>query len=134
MIVGIGTDIVDIQRIARAMDRHGDRFLARCFTPYEIKRAEAKNDHQKAAFLAKRFAAKEACAKAMGMGFTGVFALSDIGVEENAAGAPFLVLQPPAREALQGLIPQGTLPRVHLSLSDERGYALAFVTIEALAP
>ena len=132
MIIGIGTDLVDISRIEQAVRRHGERFEDKCFTAYERARGNAMNEDRRMAFYAKRFAAKEACAKAMGTGFTGAFSLRDIGVEEDAAGRPFLVLAETAQTALKALIPQGYSPRLHLSLSDEKHYAHAYVILEAV--
>lgn len=120
MILGIGTDLVDINRIAGTLKTHGQRFKTRCFTAYEQK---AGGDN--AAFFAKRFAAKEACAKALGCGFVDGMSMADIGVESNSHGGPFFVL---SGKALQRLEDMGG--RAHLSLSDEPPYAQAFVVIE----
>lgn len=122
MIIGIGTDLVDISRIQNLLDTQGERFKERVFTPHE--RAQGKND---ASFYAKRFAAKEACAKAFGTGFGNGFSMNDIGVDNDELGAPVLVLSGGAEKKLKEL--QG---RAHLSLSDEQSYAQAFVVIEKL--
>lgn len=134
MIIGIGNDLVDIRRIERALKRHGRRFEERCFTPLERARA----DRRRGAGLhgpvfAKRFAAKEACAKALGTGFSGEVYARDIGVIEDEAGRPFLELTGGALERLTSLIPAGRRPVLHLSLSDEPPFAQAFVVIEAVA-
>ncbi len=132
MIIGIGNDLVDIRRIGRALTRHGERFEKRCFTEHE--RAKAKT--RKAAgthvdVYAKRFAAKEACAKALGTGFADGVYMRDIGVIEDKKGRPFLELTGGAQARLQLLIPNGMQPILHLSLTDEPPYAQAYVIIEA---
>ncbi len=133
MIIGIGNDLVDIRRIERALKRHGRRFEERCFTPVERARA----DRRRGAGLdgpvfAKRFAAKEACAKALGTGFSGQVYPRDIGVVEDESGRPFLELTGGALERLRSLTPAGMRPVLHLSISDEPPFAQAFVIIEAL--
>ena len=132
MIIGIGNDLVDARRIAKVLERHGDRFLNRCFTEHEQKKAQSRlKTGTNINVLAKRFAAKEACAKALGTGF-GTVAMKDIGVVEDEAGKPTLVLKNEALQALQTRIPAGMSPRLHLSLSDEPPLAQAFVIIEAV--
>lgn len=133
MILGIGNDLVDIRRIEKALQRHGERFEQKCFTPYERDVAKARGLARRTDYFAKRFAAKEACAKALGTGFVGEFTLRDIGVEEDQAGRPFLVLSGGAHKVLHAMVPDGLKPRLHLTLSDERPYALAFVVIEAIS-
>lgn len=129
MILGIGTDIVDVARIARVLRRRGPRFLTRCFHPAEHKYPP---DHPAAAsHYAKRFAAKEAAAKALHTGVRGGLLLRDMAVVNDALGAPTLVFHGAARDHLWALSPMGP-KNVHLSLSDERGHALAFVVIESL--
>ncbi len=130
MILGIGSDLTDIRRIQASLDRFGDRFRNRCFTELERRRSEAKPDA--AASYAKRFAAKEACAKALGTGLRrGVF-WRDMGVVNLRTGQPTLALTGHAAEHLARLTPAGHEARIHLTLSDEHPYALAFVVIEAL--
>ncbi|MDH5722232.1 MAG: holo-ACP synthase [Alphaproteobacteria bacterium] len=133
MILGIGNDIVDIRRIEKAFERHGERFIERCFTPHEQKKAKrresAGTQHD---VYAKRFAAKEACAKALGTGFAKNIVLKDIGVVENEEGRPFLELSGGALEQLVAITPKGKKAVLHLSLSDEPPMAQAFVVIEAL--
>ena len=130
MIVGVGADLCDIRRIQRSLDRFGDRFKTRCFTELERARSDRKPDP--AWSYAKRFAAKEACAKALGTGMRrGVF-WRDMGVVNQRSGQPTLVLTGHAAEHLARLTPKGHAPRIHLTLSDEHPYALAFVVIEAL--
>ena len=130
MIVGVGADLCDIRRIQTSLDRFGDRFRNRCFTPLEIARSERKPDA--AWSYAKRFAAKEACAKALGTGMRADVYWRDMGVVNLKSGQPTLALTGHAAEHLARLIPAGHEPRIHLTLSDEHPYALAFVVIEAL--
>ena len=134
MILGIGTDMCNIDRIARALDRHGARFIARCFAPAERDHVEAasKGDPaRRAAGYAKRWAAKEACAKALGLGIRDDIVLKDIAVANDAAGAPALTLSGGAKERLTKLTPGGMTARIHVTLSDEPPLALAFVVISA---
>jgi len=133
MIIGTGEDTVDIRRIQAALDRFGDRFLKRAFTPAEqAKAATRKGALEPASTLAKRFAAKEACAKALGTGFShGVF-MKSIGVINAPSGQPSLLLQDGAAKRLESLTPEGSEIRIHLTLSDEYPYARAFVIIEAI--
>ena len=131
MIVGIGSDLADIRRIAESLERFGERFTQRVFTDVERARSERKGD--RAASYAKRFAAKEACAKALGTGIRhGVF-WRDMGVVNLPSGQPTLALTHGAQARLQALLPPGTAARIHLSLTDEPPYAQAFVVIEAVA-
>ena len=131
MIVGIGSDLADIRRIAESLERFGDRFTQRIFTDVERTRSERKGDP--AASYAKRFAAKEACAKALGTGIRrGVF-WRDMGVVNLASGQPTMALTNGAMARLQALLPPTTTARIHLSLTDEPPYAQAFVVIEAVA-
>ncbi|MES2729014.1 MAG: holo-ACP synthase [Pseudomonadota bacterium] len=131
MIYGIGTDIVPIDRIARILARHGDRFLRRTFTPAEIARGGlCHTPHQVAAHFAKRFAAKEAYAKALGTGIRDGVTLRDIGVENDGLGRPSLVVHRKAQQMLHDLMRDGHSPILHLSLSDSDTAAQAFVMIE----
>ena len=133
MIIGIGSDLCDIRRIERSLARFGDRFTERLFTPSERARAE-RRPHQRAASYAKRFAAKEACAKALGTGFRrGVF-FADIGVVNLRTGQPTLALTGGAAAQLARLLPPGRVECLHLSLTDEYPYAYAHVIIEARDP
>ena len=130
MILGIGSDLSDIRRIQASLDRFGDRFRNRCFTEIERRRSEAKPDA--AASYAKRFAAKEACAKALGTGLRrGVF-WRDMGVVNLRSGQPTLALTGGAADRLAELTPQGHRAVIHLSMTDDHPYAQAFVIIEAL--
>lgn len=131
MILGLGADLCSIERIAASLDRFGARFEARVFTPVERARA-ARRPFTRAGTFAKRFAAKEAFAKAVGTGFrAGVF-MRDIGVVSTASGAPTLVLTGGARARLDALTPAGHVAVVHLTLTDDHPWAQAFVVIEAL--
>lgn len=133
MIIGLGSDLCNIERIQASLDRFGDRFLNRVFTETERKKA-ARRPHTIAGTLAKRFAAKEAFSKAVGTGFkAGVF-MKDIGVVNAASGAPTLALTGGAAERLTALIPPGYSPIVHLTLTDDDPWAQAFVIIEACRP
>lgn len=131
MIIGLGSDLCNIERIQAALDRHGDRFEQRCFT--EIERAKAaRRPHTRAGTFAKRFAAKEAFSKAVGTGFKrGVF-LKDIGVVNAPSGAPTLALAGGAALRLAELLPPGHEARIHLTLTDDHPWAQAFVIIEAI--
>ncbi len=130
MIIGIGADMSDIRRIEASLNRFGDRFKNRVFTEVERTRSDRKPDP--AWSYAKRFAAKEACAKALGTGMRADVYWRDIGVVNLKSGQPTLALTGHAAEHLAGLTPPGHEPRIHLTLSDEHPYALAFVVIEAL--
>ena len=130
MIVGIGSDLCDIRRIENTLERFGARFTQRIFTEIERTRSERKND--RAASYAKRFAAKEACAKALGTGLKrGVF-WRDMGVVNLRSGQPTMVLTGGAAERLARMTPPGMKAVIHLSLTDDHPYAQAFVIIEAL--
>ncbi|WP_375569665.1 holo-ACP synthase [Ahrensia marina] len=132
MIIGLGSDLCDIRRIEDTLERFGERFTHRVFTPLE--RAKSDRRKQRSASYAKRFAAKEACAKALGTGLrNGVF-WRDMGVENLRSGAPTMVLTGGAQDQLQRLIPAGHAPVIHLSITDDFPYAQAFVIIEALQP
>ena len=131
MIVGLGSDLCNIERIQGSLDRFGDRFEQRCFTDVERAKA-ARRPYTRAATLAKRFAAKEAFSKAVGTGFkAGVF-MKDIGVVNAPTGAPTLHLTGGALERLQAMVPPGHRPVIHLTLTDDHPWAQAFVIIEAL--
>ncbi len=130
MIVGVGADLCDIRRIQESLDRFGDRFKRRCFTELERTRSDRKPDA--AWSYAKRFAAKEACAKALGTGMRRDVYWKDMGVVNRPSGQPTLSLTGPAADHLRRLTPPGHEAVIHLTLSDEHPYALAFVVIEAL--
>jgi holo-[acyl-carrier protein] synthase len=134
MILGIGSDIIDIRRIEKTLARFGDRFIQRIYTDREQARAERRPD-QRAATYAKRFAAKEACAKALGTGLKqGVF-WRDMGVANLPSGQPTMRLTGGAARRLERLTPPGHVAHIHVSLTDDYPLAVAFVIISAeLAP
>lgn len=130
MIIGLGSDLCNIERIAKALDRHGTRFEQRCFT--EIERAKAaKRPYTIAGTYAKRFAAKEAFSKAVGTGFYRGVYMKDIGVVNARSGAPTLALTNGAAKRLEELTPEGHRAFIHLTLTDDHPWAQAFVIIEA---
>ncbi len=130
MILGIGTDLVDIRRIEQAIARHGDRFINRIYT--EVERARAERKQNRIDTYAKRFAAKEACAKALGTGFRdGVF-FRDMGVVNLPSGKPTLRLTGGALVRLQAITPAGHAAQIDLALTDEYPLAQAFVVISAM--
>ena len=132
MILGIGSDLCDIRRIEAVLERFGERFLSRVFTAAERARALRRTEALRAPTLAKRFAAKEACAKALGTGFAqGVFH-SDLGVENLAGGQPTMVLGGGALVRLQALTPPGMRATIALTMTDELPYAFAQVIISAV--
>jgi holo-[acyl-carrier protein] synthase len=130
VILGIGSDLSDIRRIEKSLERFGDRFKHRVFTEIERSRSDRKPDQ--AASYAKRFAAKEACAKALGTGIRrGVF-WRDMGVVNMRTGQPTMALTGGAGERLKAMTPDGMRAVIHLSLTDDHPYAQAFVIIEAV--
>lgn len=130
MIIGLGSDLCDIRRIQNSLDRFGRRFTERLFTEIERERSERKPDA--AASYAKRFAAKEACSKALGTGFRrGVF-WRDMGVVNLRSGQPTLALTGGAAERLAEMVPDGMRGIIHLTMTDDHPYAQAFVIIEAI--
>lgn len=131
MIVGLGHDLVNIERIEAALERHEARFLARSFTPDEIALANSR-PAMRAATLAKRWAAKEACSKALGTGIGRGFSMTDIEVVRDDLGAPSLLLHGGAVDRLAQITPTGHRSSLHLSLSDDLPWASATVIIEAL--
>jgi holo-[acyl-carrier protein] synthase len=130
-IIGLGSDLCNIDRIQNSLDRFGDRFLSRVFTDAERAKA-AKRPFTRAGTLAKRFAAKEAFSKAVGTGFKrGVF-MKDIGVVNKASGEPTLELTGGAKERLDAMTPAGHAARIHLTMTDDHPFALAVVIIESV--
>ena len=130
LVIGLGNDLCNIDRIAASIDRFGQRFLDRIFTPTEQARSHRRH-LTRAASYAKRFAAKEACAKALGTGFRqGVF-FRDMGVVNLPSGAPTLVLTGGAAERLAMLTPVGHSPVIHLTITDDHPFAQAVVLITA---
>ncbi len=130
MIVGLGSDLIDIRRIEKSLDRFGTRFTDRIFT--DIEKVKSDRRKERAASYAKRFAAKEACCKALGTGISrGVF-WRDMGVVNLPGGKPTMVLTNGALARLEELIPENMTPSVHLTITDDYPLAQAFVIIEAL--
>jgi holo-[acyl-carrier protein] synthase len=130
MIVGLGNDVVDIRRVEKTLERFGDRFIERIFTDVERRKSDGRQ--ARVASYAKRFAAKEACSKALGTGFRrGVF-WKDMGVVNEPSGRPTMVLTGGARRQLDKLTPAGHEARIHLTLTDDFPYAQAIVMIEAV--
>lgn len=125
MILGIGTDIVTVERMAENLERLGERFARRLLTESEL--AEFEKKHNGASYLAKRFAAKEAAVKALGTGFAEGITWKHVCVRNDDKGAPFIELTGPAQERALAMGVQ----RVHLSLSDEKDHAVAFVILES---
>jgi holo-[acyl-carrier protein] synthase len=130
MIIGIGNDLIDIRRVEKTLAKHGERFTSRIFTAVEIARSERRRE--RAASYAKRFAAKEACSKALGTGIRdGVF-WRDMGVVNLPSGKPTMLLTGGAAERLAALVPKGHRAEIHLTITDDFPLAQAFVMIEAL--
>ena len=130
MIIGIGSDLIDIRRIANSLERFGERFSHRCFTDIEIRKSEGRKN--RAESYAKRFAAKEACSKALGTGLAqGVF-WKDMGVVNLPGGKPTMQLTGGAAERLAEILPPGHRGVIHLTITDDFPLAQAFVIIEAL--
>jgi holo-[acyl-carrier protein] synthase len=132
VIIGIGADLTDIRRIEKSIERFGTRFTERCFTDIEKTRSERKPD--RAASYAKRFSAKEACAKALGTGMRGSVYWRDMGVVNLPSGRPTMALTGGAAARLAQITPPGMTAVIHVSLTDDHPWAQAFVVIEALPP
>jgi holo-[acyl-carrier protein] synthase len=130
MILGIGSDITDVRRVAKVIERHGDRFLHRIFT--ETERARADRRKNRVETYAKRFAAKEACSKALGTGIRGGVWWRDMGVVNHPSGQPTMKLTGGALRRLQALTPSGHEARIDLTISDEGPMAIAYVIISAV--
>ncbi|GGF55385.1 holo-[acyl-carrier-protein] synthase [Paracoccus acridae] len=129
MILGIGTDLANIDRIAGTLDRFGDRFRHRVFTPTELAKAARRRDE--AGTLAKRWAAKEACSKALGTGLAMGISWRDMAVSNLRSGQPVMELTGWAAERLAAMTPPGHHAVVHVTLTDDHPWAQAFVVIEA---
>lgn len=130
MIIGIGNDVIDIRRIEETLEKYGERFIQRIFTDVEIAKSEKRA--QRAASYAKRFAAKEACSKALGTGFRASVYWRDMGVVNEPSGRPTMVLTGGAKGHLERLTPPGHMVRIHVTITDDFPYAHAMVMIEAL--
>jgi holo-[acyl-carrier protein] synthase len=131
MIIGIGSDITDVRRIAKVIERHGDRFLDRIFTPLERTKADRRRNRIET--YAKRFAAKEACAKALGTGFRAGVWWRDLGVINLPSGRPTMQLTGGALKRLQAITPAGYEARIDVTITDEGPMAQALVIISAVA-
>lgn len=130
MIIGLGNDLCNIERVEKTLARFGERFTLRCFT--EIERQKSDRRAARAASYAKRFAAKEACSKALGTGLSRGVYWRDMGVVNLPSGKPTFALTGGAALILQKLVPDGLHPHIHLTITDDGGMAQAFVIIEAL--
>ena len=130
MIIGLGNDLCEISRVEKTLARFSERFTMRCFTDIERRKSDARA--QRAASYAKRFAAKEACAKALGTGMAWGVYWRDLGVVNLPSGKPTMRLTNGAAKALARLVPEGHEPHIHLTITDDGGMAQAFVIIEAL--
>lgn len=130
MIIGIGSDLIDIRRIEASLERFGQRFVQRLFTEVEQKKSEGRLN--RAASYAKRFAAKEACSKALGTGFRKSVYWRDLGVENQRSGKPTMVLTGGAAERLKFLMPAGMKAQIDLSITDDFPLAQAIVIISAV--
>lgn len=130
MIIGLGSDLTDIRRIERSLERHGQRFINRIFTEVEQEVSETRK--QRAASYAKRFAAKEACSKALGTGIGHDVFWRDMGVANLAGGKPTMILTNGAAKRLAQLVPDGYEPKIHITITDDYPFAQAFVIIEAV--
>jgi len=132
MIIGLGSDIVDIRRIEKSLERYGSRFIERVFTDIEQKKSERRGP-TRAASYARRFAAKEACSKALGTGFKKGIFWRDMGVVNLPSGAPTMALTGGAARRLQEILPPGTEGHIHVTITDDYPLAHAMVIIEAVA-
>jgi holo-[acyl-carrier protein] synthase len=130
MIIGLGSDITDARRVAKVIERHGDRFLTRVFT--DIERAKAERRKNRVETYAKRFAAKEACAKALGTGIRQGVWWRDMGVINLPSGRPTMLLTGGAKKRLDALIPAGHEAQIDVTITDEGPMAVAFVIISAV--
>ena len=130
MILGLGSDISDVRRVAKVIERHGDRFLSRVFTDTERARADRRKNRVET--YAKRFAAKEACAKALGTGIRDGVWWRDMGVVNMPSGRPTMALTGGALKRLQALTPAGYAAQIDLTITDEGAMAVAFVVISAV--
>jgi holo-[acyl-carrier protein] synthase len=130
VIIGLGSDLCQIGRVAKTLERYGQRFTDRCFTQIEQRKSDRRAE--RAASYAKRFAAKEACSKALGTGLSHGVYWRDMGVVNLPSGKPTMHLTNGAAKALDRLVPAGYQPHIHLTITDDAGLAQAFVIIEAL--
>ena len=131
MIIGLGSDLIDIRRIEKSLERHGERFDSRIFTDVERRKSDGRR--ARAASYAKRFAAKEACAKALGTGIARGVYWRDMGVVNLPGGKPTMQLTNGAAIQLERMLPAGMRASIHLTITDDYPLAQAFVVIEALS-
>jgi holo-[acyl-carrier protein] synthase len=131
VILGLGSDLIDIRRIEKSLERYGERFIDRIFTDIEQKKSDGRK--QRAASYAKRFAAKEACSKALGTGIRAGVYWRDMGVVNMRSGKPTMALTGGAGEWLKRITPPGHRPVIHLTITDDFPMAMAVVIIEAVA-
>jgi holo-[acyl-carrier protein] synthase len=130
MIIGIGNDTIDIRRVEKVLEKHGERFTHRIFTDIEVRKSERRR--LRAASYAKRFAAKEACSKALGTGMSGGVFWRDMGVVNLPSGKPTMALTGGAAARLAALTPAGHRPAIHVTITDDFPLAQALVIIEAV--
>ncbi|MEE9375328.1 MAG: holo-ACP synthase [Rhizobiaceae bacterium] len=130
MIIGLGSDLIDIRRIENSLEKFGQRFIDRIYT--DIEQAKSEGRKQRIASYAKRFAAKEACSKALGTGLAQGVYWRDMGVVNLAGGKPTMVLTNGALNQLGKIIPEGMKPVIHVTITDDYPLAQAFVIIEAM--
>ncbi|MEO1199967.1 MAG: holo-ACP synthase [Pseudomonadota bacterium] len=130
MILGIGNDLIDIRRVERTLDRFGERFIERIFT--DVERTKSDRRRNRAASYAKRFAAKEACSKALGTGFRKGVYWRDLGVVNLPSGKPTLALTGNARDHLDRMTPEGHIAQIDLTITDDFPLAQAIVIISAV--
>jgi|WP_281300234.1 holo-[acyl-carrier protein] synthase len=130
IVLGMGNDMIDIRRIDRSLQRFGARFIHRVFTEIEIAKSERRAN--RAASYAKRFAAKEACAKALGTGFAAGVFMRDLGVVNLSGGKPSLMLTNGAMARLRAITPNGMIAQINLTITDDHPWAQAIVLITAV--
>ncbi|MEM9574209.1 MAG: holo-ACP synthase [Pseudomonadota bacterium] len=130
MIIGLGSDLIDIRRVEKTLEKYGNRFVQRVFTEVEQKKSDKRR--LRAASYAKRFAAKEAMSKALGTGISRGVYWRDMGVVNLPNGKPTMLLTNGARKQLESMMPEGMEPHIHLTITDDDPLAQAFVIIEAL--
>lgn len=130
MIIGLGSDLIDIRRVEKTLEKYGDRFVQRVFTDIEQKKSDRRR--MRAASYAKRFAAKEAMSKALGTGISHGVYWRDMGVANLPGGKPTMKLTNGALKRVQAMMPEGMEPHIHLTITDDHPLAQAFVIIEAL--
>ena len=131
MILGIGTDLVNIERIRKVLDRFGERFEKRVFSNQEIQRSRRKHDSSSS--YAKRWAAKEACSKALGIGLRMGISWKEMHIVNLTSGKPELIIEGKAKDYLLAMTPKGYIPKINVSLTDDFPWAQATVIIEGIS-